>query len=145
MALLLFPSIADNRKTSLIRLISDLGLGIAVPRLKKRATIRAITSMSAADSPHPGGGEIIGLRWRFRRPQVALSIGPGRMNGQKRQINRVKYFRSIKRGTAIRRRFSTIRRRSRPVIAPDCSLSGDLQQNILDRLKALGIDMPETV
>jgi hypothetical protein len=77
MALLLFPSIADNRKTSLIRLISDLGLGIAVPRLKKRATIRAITSMSAAASPHPGGGEIIGLRWRFRRPQVALSIGPG--------------------------------------------------------------------
>ena len=42
----------------------------------------------------------------------------GGMNGQKRQINRVKYFRSIKRGTAIRRRFSTIRRRSRPVIAP---------------------------
>jgi hypothetical protein len=77
MALLLFPSIADNRKTSLIRLISDLGLGIAVPRLKKRATIRAITSMSAAASPHPGGGEIIGLRWRFRRPQVALSIGLG--------------------------------------------------------------------
>jgi hypothetical protein len=29
--------------------------------------------------------------------------------------------------------------------AGGCSLSGDLQQNILDRLKALGIDMPETV
>src|SRR5580658_7148881 len=69
------PKAARSRKTSLIRRISDLGLGIADPSTKKEATILAITSMSAATHTPPRGGEIIGLRWRFRRPQVALSIG----------------------------------------------------------------------
>jgi|GEM_PF-5703520 hypothetical protein len=66
------PKAARSRKTSLIRRISDLGLGIADPSTKKEATILAITSMSAAAHTPPGvakssasGGAFVGLRWRF--------------------------------------------------------------------------------
>src|ERR1700732_5143801 len=82
MALKLSPNSPCNRRTSLIRRISDLGLGIIPPLAKGRDDTRDYFRVSR-DAPLRRGGENSGLRWRLSsasggaldRPQVAIWIG----------------------------------------------------------------------
>src|ERR1700731_5221197 len=84
MALKLSPHSPCNRRTSLIRRISDLGLGIIPPLAKGRDDTRDYFRVSR-DAPLRRGGENSGLRWRLSsasggdldRPQVAIWIGLG--------------------------------------------------------------------
>src|ERR1700730_7982497 len=84
MALKLSPNSPCNRRTSLIRRISDLGLGIIPPLAKGRDDTRDYFRVSRA-APLRRGGENSGLRWRLPsasggdldRPQVAIWIGLG--------------------------------------------------------------------
>src|ERR1700730_3067511 len=84
MALKLSPNSPCNRRTSLIRRISDLGLGIIPPLAKGRDDTRDYFRVSR-DAPLRRGGENSGLRWRLPsasggdldRPQVAIWIGLG--------------------------------------------------------------------
>src|ERR1700736_4107500 len=82
MALKLSPNSPCNRRTSLIRRISDLGLGIIPPLAKGCDDTRDYFRVSRA-APLRRGGENSGLRWRLPsdsggdldRTQVAISIG----------------------------------------------------------------------
>src|ERR1700730_11795161 len=84
MALKLSPNSPCNRRTSLIRRISDLGLGIIPPLAKGRDDTRDYFRVSR-NAPLRRGGENSGLRWRLSsasggdldRPQVAIWIGLG--------------------------------------------------------------------
>ena len=69
-ALTLGPSSVHSRKTSLIRRISDLGLGIlTTPLLRKRGN-DTCHYFDVSSDLHMSQG------WPFHRPQVANSIGP---------------------------------------------------------------------
>ena len=72
-AMTLSPSATRKRRTSLIRRIADLGLGI-VAVLPKGATILPVTSGSAVvHAPQKSGA--------LSRPEVALSAGARRLGG----------------------------------------------------------------
>jgi len=82
-ALTFGPSAAHNRNTSLIRRISELGLGIhATPTCKKRQ--RYLPLLPCQQRPtlpywvakSPASGDY------FNRRQVAISVGPGNCIGR---------------------------------------------------------------